>query len=528
MSKKLILMVGTVLMLATALPINAQDVLLGPEGFEGLSHPNLPAGWDRIDNYGSSYYRYHWNAYGWGSNYQIGNQSAGCYYVWDFTYWNPSDYSDEWLLTPPINLSGYTSATLQFNAATYNYMYEYPSGGHSKDDFYATVQVSTDGGSTWDDAIFDFWKDYPGRTYIQDAPNPFILDLSDYAGEEIVIGFRAHADPVQAYMYAYSYRFFFVDNVTVTATSGGGPSGEIDLEMVQIIRPLQNEEGGIGFKPKCKVQNHADETVNAKVRVTITDLSNMQTVHEEVLNSYPFPPGYTDVTFDHECELEGNKMFDALFVVTHPEDENVENNDMTKRVTTEPGTQVDATTINAPSEDQLNSFIPDCTFEEKAGNPTTGNTHAAIVTTELDTVYQETNEGEAFDSLESRDITFPEVTGLEDGDYIITFWATDEEGGEIGAPAMRAFTYVSIAEEPVVSAFDLKVTANNVTFSLGTATEVNLRIYDAAGNLVSVLASGGYNAGTHTLNFDAPTNGVYFFKLVTPTWTAQKKAIVLH
>jgi len=522
MTKKVILAAAAVLMLVTALPVNAQTTLL-TEDFEAYTFP--PTGWTRIN--GPVYYGWcYWYRQNWGSMYQHGSGCAGAYYLGNMDGYG---VCDDWLISPNIDLSGYSSGTVLLGFNSQFRIYDF-SPYTQRLHYY--VKVSDDGGSNWDE-IYDIYQDNTGQggiysINIDDAPNPFEFDISGYIGENIQVAFHSWYNPPSGGSWYYVSPYAWsVDDVWVTHQSGGGSAS--DLAMKQIIRPNSIEEGGVGFYPKCKIENPGDEVVDAEVRCRIKDMSNQQTVYEEVHGSYPLDPGFTDVSFDRLCELEGNKMFEALFVVTHPGDENEQNNDMTKQVNTEAGTDISATAIIAPSDTQVNAFSPQATFEEMAGTPTTADLHCKIENLAYaDIVFEETKAGESFDSLEVKDVTFSQVTGLENADYIITFWATDDEGTDIGAPMFKVFSYTGIVEEPVISAFDLKVSDNKVSFSLGTATEVNLRVYDAAGNLISVLASGNYNAGTHTLNFDAPSSGVYFFKLTTPTFSVKEKAIVLH
>jgi len=69
-----------------------------------------------------------------------------------------------------------------------------------------------------------------------------------------------------------------------------------------------------------------------------------------------------------------------------------------------------------------------------------------------------------------------------------------------------------------------------IRFTLGHATDVNLRVYDVAGNVVSTLLSGTQGAGTCSVNWDAKNvaSGVYFVKLTTPWFSAHQKVLVLH
>jgi hypothetical protein len=72
-----------------------------------------------------------------------------------------------------------------------------------------------------------------------------------------------------------------------------------------------------------------------------------------------------------------------------------------------------------------------------------------------------------------------------------------------------------------------------ISYALPTASNVSLRVYDAAGRTVRTLASGHQNAGSYSVTWDSRDNrgrqvprGVYFYRLDTPGFRSVKKAVV--
>jgi len=513
-NKKIIVILAVTLMFAAVVPsLYAQDQLLN-ESFE-VSVP--PAGWTHnAYNYGATWYQGNAYSYMFISD---GSWAAYCWWSWG--------YQDEWLITPEIDLTGYPDGS--------EILFGFSSGFYKEDGCDHTVNITTDGES-WDE-IIDLARDVPGSdwTYATDYPNPFEFDISEYYGETIQIGFNYWwmGEPGGRGVWS-------IDEVWVTGEGGSGPPPEgIDLEMKQVIRPNVVEEGGTPFTPACRIYNPVEEeeptgylaTVDAEVRCRIKNLDNQQTVYEDVLHSYPLEYGYNEVSAFRAFTPEGNVQYEVLFVVTHPEDENEQNNDIFKRFSSQPGVDVTAIAVLEPSASQVNSFTPKATFEEHAGAETTdADLHCKIEDmTYSAVVYEETIAGETFAADESKDITFPEVTDLANGSYKISFWATSPlDGLMISDPILEfTFDYSGIAENPVVSTFDLKVLGNEVTYSLANGTDVSLRVYDVAGNMVSALASGSHEAGSHSVDIEGLGSGVYFVKLVTPMFTDVAKVTIV-
>ena len=70
--------------------------------------------------------------------------------------------------------------------------------------------------------------------------------------------------------------------------------------------------------------------------------------------------------------------------------------------------------------------------------------------------------------------------------------------------------------------------STNVTFALPTAAEVNLTIYNVAGQVVDQMG-GNYEAGVHEIVWNAGNNatGIYFYKLTAGDFSETKKMVLL-
>ncbi|MBE2216600.1 MAG: T9SS type A sorting domain-containing protein [Ignavibacteria bacterium] len=71
--------------------------------------------------------------------------------------------------------------------------------------------------------------------------------------------------------------------------------------------------------------------------------------------------------------------------------------------------------------------------------------------------------------------------------------------------------------------------STKISFSLPTASEIKLEVYNSLGTIVKTVASGSFPAGNHSLSFNAGSlpSGVYFYRLNTATFTETKKMILI-
>ena len=517
MSKKVVGIAVAVLLFAALAPsLTAQPVtLLAQEQFEGTFPP---AGWTTTNQSGNNQWfrNDYWGRinYAGGSGFCADNDDDAAYYSAPWCRNNA-------LVTPAFDATGVTNIHLHYTIA-YNNI--------SAND---EVRVEAYDGEGWNEVI-TYTSDVdaygPGR--IEDRNiTPFVADVPNaqvrFVYNEINNTWAWWVE---------------IDAVSITGEAGGGPPPEgVDLEMVQIIRPMVEEEGGEAFNPTCRVYNplengqqpteYLEATVEAEIRCRIKDMETQQTVYEDVLHAVPLEFGYNEIDAFRSWTPDGNKLYQVLFVVTHEDDPNEQNNDKTLQFTTAAGVTVDATAILAPaSDDQQGYFSPSASYEAGAEADASGVIlHCKIEDATYGAVVFEEEKGPVdITAGDSYTETFSEVTDLVDGSaYTITFWAEIDKS-DVGEMVSKTFNYIeAIAENPVVDAFDLKVSGTAVNFNLGKATSVSLRVYDIAGNVVSTLAEGSYAAGSHNVSIEGLGSGVYFVKMVTPLFTDVAKVTVV-
>ncbi len=68
-----------------------------------------------------------------------------------------------------------------------------------------------------------------------------------------------------------------------------------------------------------------------------------------------------------------------------------------------------------------------------------------------------------------------------------------------------------------------------ISYSIPTASNVSVKVYDVLGNLVSTLVNQNQAANSYQVNFDASnlSNGVYFYKIQAGSYSSIKKMLLL-
>jgi predicted acyl esterase len=71
--------------------------------------------------------------------------------------------------------------------------------------------------------------------------------------------------------------------------------------------------------------------------------------------------------------------------------------------------------------------------------------------------------------------------------------------------------------------------ATTINYSIPSAGNISLKIYDIAGREVASLVNGYMESGIHSINFNAQnlSSGIYFYKLSAPGFTEVKKMVLV-
>jgi len=71
--------------------------------------------------------------------------------------------------------------------------------------------------------------------------------------------------------------------------------------------------------------------------------------------------------------------------------------------------------------------------------------------------------------------------------------------------------------------------STRIGFTLHTASEVTLEVFNSSGRKVATLHEGSLPAGDHAVNWDASgfSSGVYFYRLTTAAGTQARKMLLL-
>jgi hypothetical protein len=69
-----------------------------------------------------------------------------------------------------------------------------------------------------------------------------------------------------------------------------------------------------------------------------------------------------------------------------------------------------------------------------------------------------------------------------------------------------------------------------IRFNLPEESHVRLEVFDVQGRLVKTLANRTFSSGFHAAEWNATgvSSGVYFYRLVTPSYTEMRKMILLR
>jgi hypothetical protein len=120
---------------------------------------------------------------------------------------------------------------------------------------------------------------------------------------------------------------------------------------------------------------------------------------------------------------------------------------------------------------------------------------------------------------------------LEDTPYFARAYATSIAGTSYGEQI--SFRTTITIPETVELAQNYPNPFNpstNIVFGIPTPSKVTLTVYDITGKRVVTLADGNFNAGNHTIVFNANAlaSGLYFYSLVTPDKVLHRKMLLVR
>lgn len=341
------------------------------EDFEGETFP--PAGWDVIttntDTVGD--YPCTWIRCDYERNRHHG--TAGAY------VWFSDSPSNEWLITPEIDLSEVSEedgVELVFNSS-FTLTQE--------ENFHHYVLLSLDGGSTWTDTLLDvnhIELEEPAvePVFIDDEPNPFSVDLSDYIGDSITIGFNyvsvgggfesvQTVDDVKVVVKDYDALWAADDTISIPNPSGQtsfvypfrlpwvpdsagifrlrvwtsysqdrDPSNDmfvgrayagvtVDLSIAQVIRPAGVETPNEAFIPQCIIENASENPCSGTIRCRIEEEGGPVYTDSMVV---VLDTGYNMVSFKAFTVGDLGTSYTALFAVVNALDADPNNNSQSR------------------------------------------------------------------------------------------------------------------------------------------------------------------------------------------------------
>ncbi len=207
--------------------LNNTKTTLFSESFTSTTFP--PTGWTRIQNNtgtqgGNPCY---WDRFTTSPYYHTAPAGAGLW--WSY------NYQDEWLITPPITLTGSPGGVYNLTWWTYGY-----AGSTYGDHYYTKVIVGND-----TSVIYDLSTQTGGWNYYT---TPITVSLNAYAGQTIKIAF--HADDPLPPTGPGLYYAWLVDDIEIWYPAAN------DVGIDQIVSPGSMHQPNTPMTPKAKVKNY--------------------------------------------------------------------------------------------------------------------------------------------------------------------------------------------------------------------------------------------------------------------------------
>jgi len=113
-------------------------------------------------------------------------------------------------------------------------------------------------------------------------------------------------------------------------------------------------------------------------------------------------------------------------------------------------------------------------------------------------------------------------TPIEGTDCVLILGDSAPEAAPAGAPNVASAVGLSNYPNPFNP-------ATEIAFTLPTAAEVRLEVYNLMGQKVTTLIDKQMNAGEHTCVWDGSdvASGVYFYRLETPDFVDTRKMVLM-
>jgi hypothetical protein len=480
---------------------------------------------------------------------------------------------DEWLISPTVDFTDCSSASLSFWFSTSYYWHVDPN-----DNADIEVRISTDGGNAWSDPI---WTEHDYGVFEGDQWYNVTLDLAECVGE-------ANCKIAFTYVGLDGYHSYF-DAISLDVQI----MYDHDIGLIEFIAPDLTGDQGVAVTPEISVKNWGgnDEVFNINLVIELEETE----VYNEVLTDVSLSSGATDnfVFPDFVPSEEAYYYLTAEVILTG--DENAENNTLTRGFNTVPimnidfDFETDGCGFSCDNDWQYGAFVsgPEGGHSGTCGwgtlidsTYTLGPLLSCLVTPsfalgdsaklsffhwyETETRYDGGNVKISNDNGENWILIYPEdgydTTISVDYENPImgegaftgtgTTWTleTFNLAAYAGDTIMFRFDYgsdrslisgdgwyiddfhleywdvtVSVDDRGILpSTFSLSQNYPNpfnartqINFTIPVEADVRLVIYNALGQVVETLISERMAAGKHSVNWDASdvSSGIYFYKL---------------
>ncbi|MCX7785522.1 MAG: choice-of-anchor J domain-containing protein [candidate division WOR-3 bacterium] len=212
--------------------LNRVKVTIFSESFTGTTFP--PTGWTRIQNNTGTQggYPCYWSRFTTSPYYYSAPASAGLW--WSY------NYQDEWLITPPITLTGSPGGVYNLTWRTYGFR------SSNYDDHYYT-KISTDGGTTWT-TLYDLSALTPPDSGWSSWDTPITISLNAYAGQTVKIAW--HADDPPPPNGPGLWFSWMIDDIEIWYPAMN------DVGIDQIVSPGNMHQPNTPMTPQAKVKNY--------------------------------------------------------------------------------------------------------------------------------------------------------------------------------------------------------------------------------------------------------------------------------